>query len=406
MPTSVALAIAISAGVAAGVFLDSSLLSLARWVLAVAGGGAFVTAARGWKAVAQSLSLAALAAACMLLAADAEHRAMQPPIRQLLDERLGGFDITRIDTERNDTPVVIEGRLTDDATVSESGATLRLEVERAWLGPCPEPASGGVSLSVSGAFAAESVNAWRAGRRIRAPAILRRPARYLNHGVPDHERLLARRGVALVGNIKSAALVQVLANGGWIDETASAIRWRVRNAIARQVGSIDPQSAAVAIAILIGDRGSLDPEVERRLQEAGTYHVIAISGGNIAILAGLALAALWGVGARRMGGRRHGLPAGVVRLHRRRRAVRDSRHRDGRNLPAADGDRSTHRPQTRHRPDDRHRPAGQPAFDRRRRPVADIRRDRRHHRRRIAGAAAIGAVASCAGRARGRFAGG
>ena len=31
--------------------------------------------------------------------------------------------------------------------------------------------------------------------------------------------------------------------------------------------------------------------VQRRLQEAGTYHVIAISGGNIAILAGLTLAA-------------------------------------------------------------------------------------------------------------------
>ena len=29
--------------------------------------------------------------------------------------------------------------------------------------------------------------------------------------------------------------------------------------------------------------------MQRRLQEAGTYHVIAISGGNIAILAGLLL---------------------------------------------------------------------------------------------------------------------
>jgi len=90
----------------------------------------------------------------------------------------------------------------------------------------------------------------------------------------------------------------VLSEGGWIDETASAIRWRVRDAISRHVGTIDPQSAAVSIAILIGDRGSLDPDVERRLQEAGTYHVIAISGGNIAILAGLVLAALWAIGVR------------------------------------------------------------------------------------------------------------
>ena len=40
---------------------------------------------------------------------------------------------------------------------------------------------------------------------------------------------------------------------------------------------------------MIGDRAGLDDGVERRLQEAGTYHVIAISGGNIAILAGLML---------------------------------------------------------------------------------------------------------------------
>ena len=48
-----------------------------------------------------------------------------------------------------------------------------------------------------------------------------------------------------------------------------------------------PNPAAIVAAIVIGDRAGLDDEVQRRLQEAGTYHVIAISGGNIAILAGL-----------------------------------------------------------------------------------------------------------------------
>ena len=38
-------------------------------------------------------------------------------------------------------------------------------------------------------------------------------------------------------------------------------------------------------AVLVGDRSGLTPDDERRLQDAGTYHVIAISGGNIAILA-------------------------------------------------------------------------------------------------------------------------
>src|SRR5207247_5443022 len=43
--------------------------------------------------------------------------------------------------------------------------------------------------------------------------------------------------------------------------------------------------------IVIGDRVGLDEDVQRALQEAGTYHVIAISGGNIAILAGVLLGA-------------------------------------------------------------------------------------------------------------------
>ena len=41
----------------------------------------------------------------------------------------------------------------------------------------------------------------------------------------------------------------------------------------------------MATAILIGDRTGLSAELEDRLQRAGTYHVIAISGGNIAIFA-------------------------------------------------------------------------------------------------------------------------
>ena len=49
------------------------------------------------------------------------------------------------------------------------------------------------------------------------------------------------------------------------------------------------RSAAIVTAIVIGDRAGLDESVQQLLQQAGTYHVIAISGGNIAILAGLML---------------------------------------------------------------------------------------------------------------------
>jgi competence protein ComEC len=69
----------------------------------------------------------------------------------------------------------------------------------------------------------------------------------------------------------------------------SAARAFARRALADGVGRWSAQSGAIVAAIVIGDRAGLDSDVQRRLQEAGTYHVIAISGGNIAILAGLLL---------------------------------------------------------------------------------------------------------------------
>jgi competence protein ComEC len=61
--------------------------------------------------------------------------------------------------------------------------------------------------------------------------------------------------------------------------------------MARHVGAIDGKSGGLATAVLIGDRTGLSKDDERRLQEAGTYHVVAISGGNIAILAALMVGA-------------------------------------------------------------------------------------------------------------------
>ena len=290
---SLYIAIAAAGGVVIGVFLDPMLLWPARWVVAVAGIAAFLLAARGYRTSATNAVLLACAAICALLGADAQHRALYPPLRQLLEAQLGGFAIETISIDRHETPIEIEGRLIADAAVSEAGANLRIRVQRIWLDACPALVEGGVSITVAGVLAADAAREWRAGRIVRMPALLRRPARYLNHGVGDQELLLARKGVALVGSVKSASLVQVVRHGRWYDEWSSAIRALVRDALARHVAPHDPQSGAVAVAILIGDRGSLDPLVERRLQEAGTYHVIAISGGNIAILAALILGVLW-----------------------------------------------------------------------------------------------------------------
>lgn len=197
-----------------------------------------------------------------------------------------------------DSPAVLEGVLREDASRSPFGASITLDVTCV-LSPSrdaglkarrtPGPIRGGVRLSIVGAAAASRIGDWRAGRRVRLPALLRRPTPFGNPGGFDEPRALARRGIVLVGSVKSAALVEVTARGSKLEEAAAAARAWARRQLARYVGAWKPESGAIAAAILIGDRSGLSDEDERRLQEAGTYHVIAISGGNIAILTAMLL---------------------------------------------------------------------------------------------------------------------
>ena len=156
---------------------------------------------------------------------------------------------------------------------------------------CSRQVRGGVLLTVVGDLAHERIRDWRAGRLIRAPVALHRPSRYLNPGAVDEERALARRGTILVGTVKSGALVEVVALGSPWAEAAARARALARRSVAAAVGGWSVRASAIVTAIVIGDRAGLSEEVQRTLQEAGTYHVIAISGGNIAILAGLTLGA-------------------------------------------------------------------------------------------------------------------
>jgi competence protein ComEC len=185
-------------------------------------------------------------------------------------------------------PAHIEGVLREDASAGALGVSVTIDVAREDSGH----ARGGVRLSLGGVPPASEILKWRAGRTVALPAMLRIPAMYGDPGVPDEVRALARRGIVLVGSVKSAALVEVMAKGSALEAAAGSARAWARSRLVEHVGRWGPQSAAIAAAILIGDRSGLSDDDQRRLQEAGTYHVIAISGGNIAILTALLLLAM------------------------------------------------------------------------------------------------------------------
>src|SRR5918996_3212666 len=166
-----------------------------------------------------------------LLSAAEWQRAWRPSLR-LTFEELARRERDRADRrlpEDDSAFAVLHGVLRGDAAPTDAGASLRVMVDAvehsaaSWLTtddtrPTVEPARGGVAVTVVGSLAAGRIDEWRAGRRVRVPVQLRRPSRYLDPGVPDQERALARGGVTLVGTVKSAALVEIVAPGSWIDE--------------------------------------------------------------------------------------------------------------------------------------------------------------------------------------------
>jgi competence protein ComEC len=198
---------------------------------------------------------------------------------------------------RGGEPVLVEGRLREDASPSDEGASFVLDVRRACPGNSWQDVAGGARLSVRGSVPGDVIARWRRGRCVRVPALLRVPTVFRDPGVSDGDLQLARRGIELVGSIKSAALIEECGAASAILERAGDARDAIRRAIARHVGPHSPQTAAVVAAVLIGDRAAMDHEISERLRRAGTFHVIAISGGNIAILTGLLLWVLTGAGA-------------------------------------------------------------------------------------------------------------
>jgi competence protein ComEC len=278
VPTGLgALALAAFAGTLCGLFERLPAIALVALVGAsagrlVAGRRATPRPGRPWP------TLLAVFGAAGLWGADAGRAAREPtPLERAVLE----------DGHPDAPPREIAGRLRRDGSLSPYGVTLRLLADPPATGPAG-PAE--VTLSVQGELARARLDDWRAGRRVRLTAVLR-PARvYRNPGARGAwERLT--RDAHVVGSVKSGRLVEVVARGSTLAELFGAVRAWTRIVVDRHVTPRDATSGAIVKAILIGDRAGLDDETTRRLQRAGVFHVIAISGGNIAVLTALLLGA-------------------------------------------------------------------------------------------------------------------
>src|SRR5437899_1957326 len=121
------------------------------------------------------------------------------------------------------------------------------------------------------------------GQRIAAPLKLHRATGFRNPGTFDYAAHLAREGIRVVATARAESLTP-------LDDPAPPWSVRVKRASITAMGrALPPASAALLAGLLLGDRAELPRDIDDAFRRAGVFHVLAVSGFNVALLA----AAVW-----------------------------------------------------------------------------------------------------------------
>jgi competence protein ComEC len=178
---------------------------------------------------------------------------------------------------RLDLPMVvrIEGRLAVEPTRWAPDRTrLLIDAEQA----DGAPASGRIQVTVYGVPPPLTE-----GQRIAAPLKVHPATGFRNPGTFDYAAHLAREGVRVVATARAESLTP-------LDDPSPPWAVRVRRASITAMGrALPPTSAALLAGLLLGDRAELPRDIDDAFRRAGVYHVLAVSGFNVALLA----AAVW-----------------------------------------------------------------------------------------------------------------
>jgi competence protein ComEC len=190
------------------------------------------------------------------------------------------------------TVITVEARLAQEPVRWTPDRTrLVLDVLAVHAGPERLPTSGRVQVTVYGEMAAPLGE----GQRVIVDARLHPPVGYRNPGGFDYPAHLRRDGILLVGNARADRLVAL---------TTDAPPWPVvvkRWAVGVITTRLPETSGALLAGLLMGERSQLPPESDEAFRRAGVYHILAVSGFNVALLAGAVFAGLAMCGIPRRG---------------------------------------------------------------------------------------------------------
>jgi len=121
------------------------------------------------------------------------------------------------------------------------------------------------------------------GERLRFTARLRPPHNYGNPGSFDYAGYLARDGVTALA---SARLDRVEPLPGFAGSRLLELRSRLRRVLLARIAELwPPREAALLSAMLLGETALLDRATKLEFQRTGVFHVLVVSGMNVALLA-------------------------------------------------------------------------------------------------------------------------
>jgi competence protein ComEC len=112
----------------------------------------------------------------------------------------------------------------------------------------------------------------------------------------DERKWLRRHGVHVVLVVDRWRLV---GRRGGLGGIADALRRQLQSSVAR---GLTGYRAAVVEGVVLGEDSGLPDELRRRFRAAGLYHLLAVSGQNVALVAGSVLLLVWLVGMPRLVG--------------------------------------------------------------------------------------------------------
>ena len=123
------------------------------------------------------------------------------------------------------------------------------------------------------------------GDRVKLKAKLRLPRNFHNPGAFDYEGYLHGIGISVLASVKAEDLQELPGRSG---SRLGVWRSRIRHSILshlRDKGLWTREDASLFAAMIIGDDSMLLRDVRDEFQKTGVYHLLVVSGMNVALLA-------------------------------------------------------------------------------------------------------------------------